>query len=90
MTPFEIARKCDEVQKFWGDKMPMLAMEEAGEFIQAISKYEREQNDITRQNLIDEFSDMLITLMALQARYEDGELSDAINKRIVTKLNKRY
>lgn len=90
MTTFEIARKCDEVQKFWGDKMPMLAMEEAGEFIQAISKYEREQNDITRQNLIDEIGDMLITIMALQARYEDGGLSDAINKRIVTKLNKRY
>ena len=90
MTMYEIARKCDEVQNFWGDKMPMLAMEEAGELIQAISKYEREQNDITRQNLIDEIGDMWITLMALQARYEDGELGDAIDKRIETKLNKRY
>jgi hypothetical protein len=41
MNMFQIARECDKVQKFWGDMFPMMAMEEASEFIQAVSKYER-------------------------------------------------
>lgn len=45
MNMFQIARECDKVQKFWGDMFPMMAMEEAGEFIQAVSKYERALHD---------------------------------------------
>ena len=41
MTMFKIAIECDKVQKFWGDQMPKMAMEEAAEFIKALSKYER-------------------------------------------------
>lgn len=78
----EFLRKCDEVQKYWRDRMPMMVMEEAAELIQAISKYERYivssdfgiiDDDKAReisQNLIDEVGDMYISLMALQFQYK--------------------
>lgn len=91
MTMFEIARKTGEVSEFWGDRMPMMVMEEAAELIQAISKYERDKSDDTRKNLVDEIGDMWISLMALQYHYdEDGTMADDIDKRIETKLNKKY
>ena len=118
MNIFEIGRKTNQVAEYWGDRMPMMAMEEAGEFIQAISKYERalveaknreeklaeedagaqadfereteEMVRTARQNLIDEFGDMWITLLALQSRYEDGSWGDDIDKRIESKLSKKY
>jgi len=73
--------KCDEVRKYWGEIMPMMVMEEAGELIQAISKYERgvteafciDDDDTLRKlcnDLIDEIGDMYILLMALQLQYE--------------------
>lgn len=90
MTMMEIGFACNKVAEFWGDKMPMMAMEEAGELIQAISKYERDKNDTTRQNLVNEIGDMWISLMALQSHYEDGIMGDLIDKRIEEKLNKKY
>ena len=41
MTQVEFVDKCVKVDEFWGLRMPMMAMEEAGEFIQAISKMQR-------------------------------------------------
>lgn len=118
MNMLEIGRKTMAVAEFWGDMMPMMAMEEAGEFIQAISKYERalvevenrnekpleadkgaqeafeqetkEYLDKAKMSLINELGDMWISLMALQAHYEDGTWGDLINKRIEEKLSKKY
>ena len=110
MTMFEIGFKCNKVAEHWGDRMPMLAMEEAGEFIQAISKYERAVYDLenskpgdekekeyeekfeeAHRNLVDEFGDMWISLMALQAHYgTNGTMADLIDKRIDRKLSKKY
>lgn len=90
--------KCNEVQYYWGERMPMMVMEEAGELIQAISKYER-KNGVREvsQNLIDEIGDMYISLMALQLQLNEkieAELGDTvgnlIEKRIEEKLNKKY
>lgn len=90
MTMLKIGLACNKVAEFWGDRMPMIAMGETGELIQAISMYERDKNDTTRQNLVDEIGDMWISLMALQAHYEDGTIGDLIDKRIEEKLNKVY
>lgn len=45
MTQVEFVDKCVKVDEFWGLRMPMMAMEEAGEFIQAISKMQRSLDD---------------------------------------------
>ena len=98
MNMLEIARKTNEVSEYWGNLMPMMVMEEAGELIQAISKYERtlakngteEDQSKARKNLIDEIGDMWISLMALQSHYEDGTWGDLIDSRIKEKLNKKY
>ena len=83
--------KCKEVADYWGDKMPMMAMEEAGELIQAISKVERKSSgdsSLAMNNLIDEIGDMYITLEALTKRYAIDPA--AICERIGSKLNKKY
>lgn len=80
------ARKISDVNRHWGDKMPMMAMEEAGELIQAISKMERKKDDPkVRENLVNEIRDMYISLMALQDQY--GINMVEINKKIDRKLN---
>lgn len=78
---------CAEVDAYWADRMPMMAMEEAGEFIQAISKVERGK-DGSLQNLIDEIGDLCITLEAIRHHYAID--TEAIMDRIDTKLRKEY
>ena len=77
-----------DVADYWGDKMPMLLMEECGELIQAVSKYEREYSKKRRDNLLEEIRDMYISLEAIKYLYsiDDNELNDLIEK----KLNKKY
>ena len=91
-----------EVEEYWGDRMPMMAMEEAGEFIQAISKLERciyertrytydykaEDEIDCRNNLVKEMADMIISIGALMNRYliDDYEVEDKIHE----KLRKEY
>ena len=86
-------KKVGEVVNYWGDKMPMLVMEEAGELIQAISKVERKEdryleNEDLRNNLIAEIRDMYISLRALQYYY--GLDTPTIETAIHNKLNKKY
>lgn len=81
-------QSCKDVSEYWGDRMPMMLMEEAGELIQAVSKVERKGLDFEKQNLIDEIGDMYISLMAIRARYEISE--NDVEKRIEHKLNKKY
>lgn len=86
--------KIFEVNDYWGDQMPMMAMEEAGEFIQAVSKMERNRVPLdlyyesSKENLIKEMADMMISMKALTFRYdiEDDEIFEAIDK----KLEKNY
>lgn len=100
MNKEELRFKCIDVAGYWGDKMPMMAMEEAGELIQAISKMERSSNDgvrntvewaeykQNRKNLIDEIGDIFISLTALMEHYDIDD--EEVDKRIETKLNKVY
>lgn len=91
MDRHEFLKKCVEVDEYWNEKMPIMACEEAGELIQAISKAERKGvkfESETYQNLVDEIGDMYITLMALQNHYNINE--GDIEVRIEKKLNKKY
>lgn len=84
---------CKEVNSYWGEKMPMMTMEELAELAQAISKLERKLDDIDkvkelRQNVIDEIGDVAISCHALMHRY--GIKPEEIEKRINEKLGKKY
>jgi len=81
-------KKVGEISNYWGRKMPMMVMEEAGELIQAISKEERKGNEKTRNNLIEEIRDMYISLAAIQYHY--GIDYPIIQKEINKKVNKKY
>lgn len=94
-TDFEF--ECSKVAKFWGDKMPMMVMEECGELIQAISKFERNEKKTDSdayKNLIDELGDISIAIMALQCHYWglNGKrtIETLVNERIEKKLGKNY
>lgn len=75
------------VADFWGDKMPMMAMEEAGEFIQAVSKMERKGGEKERQNLLEELVDMYISTRAIEFHYgfSQEEILEQLNKKLNTK-----
>lgn len=75
----------------WGDRMPMMACEEAGEFITSISKMGRastvyELSEATN-NLVKEMADLEISMAALRQMY--GIPVGALNKAINEKLNKK-
>ena len=85
----------NDVLMYWGDKMPLLAMEECGELIQAISKMERatmkydiELEKNCKDNLCKEIADVVIACEALLLLYEiDKKEVEACYKK---KLNKEY
>lgn len=78
-----------EINEYWGDKMPLMCAEEAGELIQAISKVERNEFDAeAEESLKKEIRDMYIVLEILMYRYGIGrkEMEDLIKE----KLEKKY
>ena len=92
-----------DVAEYWGDKMPMLMMEECGELIQAVSKYERYLNtphpetdgdtindkcEVLRDSLLEEIRDVYISLEAIKHFYSIDD--NEINGLIEQKLNKKY
>ena len=90
-------QKFIDVAEFWGNKMPILMMEECGKLIRAVSKYERYLNlengsddkcEVLRDNLLEEIRDMYISLEAIKHLYsvDDNEINGLIEK----KLNKKY
>lgn len=76
------------VAKFWGDRMPMMAMEECGELIQAISKDERYRNTFTEDKLLEEMADVVISIYALMALRE--LTPEDLQVKIDAKLSKKY
>ena len=91
---------CREVASHWTFRMPMMAMEECGELIQAISKFERnsefrETNSEQfvwaghkLENVIEEMADVFISCSALCHQY--GISEDDIIEAIEKKLQKNY
>ena len=93
MTKNELKKLTAEVGEYWGDMMPMMAMEECGELIQAISKLKRAErkNKTTlglKQNLVEEIGDVMISCMALLSQ-EDIDV-DMVEAYVEMKLNKKY
>lgn len=91
----DLLEKAQGVSEFWKDKMPMMACEEAGELIQAISKLERNTDSevestqrLYKKKLKEEIADMYISLMALQFHY-DIRFTDAY-EQILRKLDVKY
>ena len=96
-------QKFIDVAEYWGEKMPILLMEECGELIQAVSKYERyamsvhpeedytkinNKAEVLRNNLLEEIRDVYISLEAIKHFYEIDD--NEINGLIEKKLNKKY
>lgn len=96
-------QKFIDVADYWGNNMPMLLMEECGELIQAVSKYERylnskhpekdsreieDEREKIRDNLIEEIRDMYISLEAIKHLYSIDD--NELNGLIEKKLNKKY
>lgn len=81
-----------EVAKFWGDKMPLMACEEMGELIQAISKYERSVDhidiEINKMKIEKEIADVVISMYALCEYYKIDP--ENLNKAVDAKLAKKY
>ena len=86
----EFNKSCKSIQEYWDyiSGMNMAAIEEAAEFIHAITKYEKTHNDVAFQNIIDEIGDMYISLKAIQYHYNITD--EEIDRRINEKLNKEY
>lgn len=62
--------KAGEIDNYWKELMPMMAIEELAELQQAISKIERNNNKQTKQDLITEMADVIISMAALEYRYD--------------------
>ena len=78
----------EEIEKFWGNRMPMMAIEELSELTQAISKCERHGIVAERKNLVDELGDVLISVMCIAKHYGIDE--SEIERRIEDKTKKKY
>ena len=97
MTLDKIKEMTEPVWLHWRERMPLMAAEEAGEFIQAVSKLERklwardiEGNDSVRteaeyDHVIEEMADVLIVIGALANRY--NITADEIETAIRSKLS---
>lgn len=91
-----------KIANWWGDKYPLMACEECGELIQAVSKVERSEperksrhtmnyqvrDENLRNNLVKELADVAIAVEVLAYRYDitDEELNLAIRE----KLDRKY
>lgn len=97
MRHSDFEESCKGVAKHWGARMPMMALEECGELVQAVCKVERafaDRPDISNtyedamEGLVDEIGDVLIAMEALRQYYRIPQ--SKIDMRLELKLNKRY
>ena len=92
-----------KVAYYWNEDMPMMTMEECGELIKALSKYEKfvkrshpdmkqdeieEKYEKLRDDLMGEIRDVYIALEAIKILY--GIDDNVLNELIEKKLNKKY
>lgn len=89
MTYSELKERTKPVNDHWESRMPLMACEECGELIQAISKLERKlyakkPYDLEYQNLVEEIGDLFITVGALMNRYciTPEEISKAMDDKL--------
>lgn len=92
-----------KVSNWWGDDYPLMACEEFGELMMAVSKVERSDSvvrksrytwnytvgdDELRSNLVKELADVAIAVEVLAYRYSITD--DELNAAIKEKLARRY
>lgn len=97
MKHSDFEESCKDVARHWGTRMPMMALEECGELVQAICKVERAYDyrpDISNtyedamEGLIDEMGDILISVEALRQYYRIPQAK--IDMRLESKLAQHY
>lgn len=103
MEERSLFERCEDVSNNWTYKMPMMAMEECGELIQAISKFERGSefretnngnngrfvwNGTKIENVVEEMADVFISCSALCHQY--GITEEDVVRAIDKKLQKNY
>lgn len=76
----------DEIEKFWGDKVPIMACEELGELITAISQ--RERGRIDNDRVAEELADTIISCGMVIRRYKIPE--ELIQIKLIEKTNRKY
>ena len=92
----DMYKEIEKVNNHWGDRMPMMAMEEMAELIQAVSKYERlinkdytndSKEGLLRERIVEEMADVYISCNALCHRYEINtqDILDYINIKLSLK-----
>ncbi len=85
-------KDCDKILTHYGvTGQSLIACEEAGELIRAISKAKRQSGDSASvQNLISEMADVLIMMEQLKSIYAimDSEIDDEINYKLVRQLGR--
>ena len=92
-----------EAADYWNEDMPMMTLEECGEVIQTLSKYERflkrshpdmkpyeieEEFEKLRDDLIEKIRDVYISLEAIKILY--GIDDNVLNELIEEKLKEKY
>lgn len=97
MTLDKLKEITEPVWLHWRERMPLMAAEEAGEFIQAVSKLERKlwardiegdgsvRTEAEYNHVIEEMGDVLIVIGALANRYNVA--ADEIETAIRSKLS---
>lgn len=83
----------NKIVNYFGNKTPIVAMEECGELIQAISKMERDElakcpgvNNSIKDNLIEELADVYICIEMLGDYY--GISSDVFWSMVEQKIQR--
>lgn len=89
MNYSELKEMTKSVNDHWGCRMPLMACEECGELIQAVSKMERrlfakKPFDDEYENLVEEIGDVFITMGALMNHYciTADEIVKAMNDKL--------
>lgn len=67
--------KAGEIDNYWKDLMPIMAIEELAELQMAISKIKRNKNEQTKRDLVTEMADVIISISALEYRYEIAHIT---------------
>lgn len=91
MTLKELLYATIDVNGHWGDRMPMMAMEEMAELTQALSKKERNPYKYSStKDIEEEMRDVLICIGALMNRYDisPNEIEQAIKEKLKVKYDK--
>ena len=68
----------------------LILAEELGELLQAMSKFRRDENSRTKQNLVEEVADVLISIECLKqlANIKEAELTDMIHHKMQRNLKR--